>query len=194
MLLRSAQTLTVGRLAGTYNFGFIDTTEFVGPLSFVDVNKTAGFWQFQATGFSVGNNVSANGTSSSAFVPLAHEAIADTGTTLLMLPPAIAKAYYSQVAGAQLDAQAGGFVFPCSSALPDLALQIGTYKAVVPADLIKFAPVDSTSLATATTCFGGVQSANGLPFAIYGDIFLKAQFTVFNAAELKLGFAPKSGV
>ncbi|KAJ4296047.1 hypothetical protein N0V88_004749 [Collariella sp. IMI 366227] len=118
------------------------------------------------------------------FVPLTHSAIADTGTTLLMLPSAIAQAYYWQVPGAKSSAQAGGWVFPCGAALPDLTLHIGSYKAVIPGELMLFAPADTDDFETAT-------SSSGFPFAIYGDVFFKAQFTVFDVEGERLGFAGK---
>ncbi|KAK4128842.1 acid protease [Parathielavia appendiculata] len=177
--------------AGNYNFGFIDETEFTGPLSFIDVNTTRGFWEFQASGFSIQSNANSSSNTSSMFVPVAHSAIADTGTTLLLLPAAIAQAYYWQVPSARSSAVVGGWVFPCNATLPDLTLHIGTYKAVVPGELIKFAPADTDDFETATVCYGGVQSSSGMPFAIYGDVFLKAQFTVFDVEGHQLGFAPK---
>jgi hypothetical protein len=125
------------------------------------------------------------------FVPISHSAIADTGTTLLMLPSAITQAYYWQVPGARSSAQVGGWVFPCDTPLPDLTLHIGTYKAVIPGELMVFSPVDTDDLETATVCYGGLQSSSGFPFAIYGDVFFKAQFTVFDVEEKRLGFAPK---
>jgi hypothetical protein len=176
---------------GNYNFGFIDETEFTGPLTFVDVNSTAGHWQFQASGFSIQAANSTGNDTASMFVPISHSAIADTGTTLLMLPAAITQAYYWQVPGARTAAEVGGWVFPCDAALPDLTLHIGAYKAVIPGELMVFAPVDTDELETATVCYGGIQSSSGMPFAIYGDVFFKAQFTVFDVEEGKLGFAPK---
>lgn len=120
-------------------------------------------------------------------------AIADTGTTLLLLPTAIVQAYYEQVPGASNNASAGGYVFPCQAQLPDYAAQIGSSSAVVPGSLMRFSPVDTDDFATATLCYGGIQDAAGLSFAIYGDVFLKSQFVVFRGDEPQLGFAPKSG-
>ncbi|KAI1497190.1 aspartic peptidase domain-containing protein [Biscogniauxia marginata] len=169
---------------GNYNFGFIDTSEFSGAITYVPVNTSSGFWQFTSSGFSVGGG---------AATSLAHEAIADTGTTLLLVPDAIAAAYYAQVEGAADATQtAGGYVFPCSAALPDYTALIGDYEAVVPGEFIRFSPVDGDSFEDSTTCFGGIQAAPaGFPFAIYGDVFLKAQFVVFHGGETALGFASK---
>lgn len=112
----------------------------------------------------------------------------DTGTSLLLVPNDIVEAYYSQVQGAQNSAQLGGYVFNCNTQLPSFTVAIEGYKAVIPGDLIKYAPVTDGS----PICFGGIQGNEDLGFSIFGDIFLKSQYVVFSADGPKLGFAPQA--
>ena len=63
--------------AGNYNFGYIDSSEYTGSITYVPVNTANGFWEFTGTGYAVG---------SGAFTSSSTDAIADTGTTLLYLP------------------------------------------------------------------------------------------------------------
>ena len=55
---------------------------------------------------------------------------------------------------------------------------------------MNYAPVSDGS----TTCFGGIQSDDGVGFSIFGDVFLKSQFVVFSDASggPQLGFAAKT--
>ncbi|KAI1155827.1 eukaryotic aspartyl protease [Nemania diffusa] len=170
---------------GNYNFGFIDSSEFTGEITYLPVNTSSGFWQFTSQGYKVGN--------SSTMMLATHQAIADTGTTLLLVPDSIAAAYYAQIPGAENAAQtAGGYIFPCSATLPSYTAVIGSYQAVIPGKFINFAPVDGNTFADATTCFGGIQAVPaGFPFAIYGDVFLKSQFVVFHGGDSQLGLAAK---
>jgi len=164
---------------GTYDFGYIDATKHTGIITYVPVNTAKGFWEFTSNGYAVG---------SGAFESSSIDAIADTGTTLLYLPTNIVSAYYAKVSGARYDSTQGGYTFPCSGTLPSITLGIGSYKAVVPGSYIVYAPT------AGSTCFGGIQRNTGIGFSIYGDIFLKSQFVVFNgdSSYPQLGFAPKA--
>lgn len=116
---------------GNYNFGYIDSSEYTGSITYTPVNTANGFWEFTGSGYAVG---------SAKFVSLSIDAIADTGTTLLYLPAAAVKAYYAKVTGATNSASQGGYIFPCSATLPSITLGIGSYRAVVPGSYINYAP------------------------------------------------------
>ncbi|KAL9004349.1 MAG: hypothetical protein Q9188_002843 [Gyalolechia gomerana] len=162
---------------GSYTFGYVDAAQHTGSVTYVGVNTANGFWQFTSNGYAVG---------SGGFVSQSIDSIADTGTTLLYLPSGVVSAYYAKVSGARYNSAQGGYTYPCSSTLPSITLGIGSYRAVVPGSYINYAPVSSS------TCFGGIQANTGIGFSIFGDIFLKAQFVVFQDSPLQLGFAPKS--
>jgi aspergillopepsin I len=110
--------------------------------------------------------------------------------TLASIEDEIVDAYYSQVDGAQNDSQQGGYIFSCDTQLPDFTVTIGGHDAVVPGNYINFAPVDDQG----TSCFGGIQSSADIGFAIYGDVFLKSQYVVFDQTQgsPRLGVAAKA--
>jgi aspergillopepsin I len=114
--------------------------------------------------------------------------IADTGTTLLMLPEAVVTAYYSQVDGAQDSEQEGGYVFSCDATLPDFTFAVGDGQITIPGKFINWAPVDTSN----QTCYGGLQSDADIGISIFGDIALKAAFVVFDGGNKRLGWAAKA--
>lgn len=169
--------------SGVYEFGKIDSSKFVGQMAWTSVKADTGFWQFGSTKFAVGDQLFDN--------PQGSDAIADTGTSLLLVDQQVAEAYYKQVKGAQLNNQVGGFIFPCDAQLPDMSVAIGdSYMAKVSSKQLVFAPVDKAN----TTCFGGVQGNSGSGLQIYGDVLFRSQFVAFNGGNQSVGFAQKPGV
>lgn len=164
--------------AGSYDFGFVDDSKYTGDLDYTDVDNSRGFWMFNANGYAIGD--SSKSTS--------LDGIADTGTTLLMLPDNVVSAYYAQVDGAQMDEQQGGYTFDCDATLPDFSLVINGNKHTTPGKYINYAPVQGS------TCFGGIQSDEGVGFSIFGDIFLKSQYVVFDdsGSSPRIGFGQQS--
>ncbi|KAI0853072.1 endothiapepsin [Daldinia vernicosa] len=165
--------------AGTYDFGVVDKSKYTGDITYTDVDSSQGFWSFTSSGYGVGNT---------SFKSSPFAGIADTGTTLALLPDTIVTAYYRQVSGAKLDSQQGGYVFPCTASLPDFVFGVEDAKFTIPGQYINYAPVDDS------TCFGGIQSDEGIGFSIFGDVALKAAFVVFDSSSgsPRLGFAQKS--
>lgn len=177
-----AVTLKKGA-AGTYDFGYIDSSKYTGSITYSSVSSSQGFWQITASGYAVGSGSSV----SSSFT-----AIADTGTTLVYLPTAIVKAYYAKVSGSQNSNTFGGYVFPCTATLPNLSIVIAGVKQTIPGSYINYAPADSSG----STCYGGIQSNTGIGLSILGDVFLKSKYVVFenSGSSPRLGIAQQAGV
>lgn len=110
----------------------------------------------------------------------------DTGTTLVLLDDDVVEAYYNEINSAQYDNSQGGYVFDCDADVPDFAITVGDYTATIPGDYINFASAGSN------TCYGGIQSNSGIGFSIFGDVFLKSQYVVFDASGPQIGFAAQA--
>ena len=164
---------------GSYDFGFIDSTKYRGSITYVPVETDSGFWQFDAGNYSVGR------TKHSSTI---GATIADTGTTLAYLPDSVCNDYYSQISGASMSQQQGGWIFPCSTKMLPLRINIGGKYFAIPAKFMTFAPVSNTQ------CFGSLQSNTGMGFSILGDVFLKNAFVVFDQTQAtpRLGFAKQA--
>ncbi|POS72559.1 endothiapepsin [Diaporthe helianthi] len=163
---------------GTYNFGFIDETAYTGEIEYVPIDSSQGFWTFNTTGYQVGSN---------AYTSAPITGIADTGTTLMLLPKDVVDAYYDAIQSSSYDRINGGYVFPCDTVLPDFSFGVGKATVTVPGSYINYAPVDSAN----SSCYGGIQDDSGIGFAIFGDVALKASFVVFDGENEQLGWANK---
>lgn len=129
---------------GAYEFGRIDTTKIGQELAWIPANTTEGFWSFSTRGYKVGDyhgNGNRNGID--GFDKLegggVATAIADTGTTLMLVAKEVAEAYYGQVEGAKHMPHFGGVTFPCDAKLPDLWVDVGgVYAARIKGEDIRF--------------------------------------------------------
>ncbi|QDS77639.1 hypothetical protein FKW77_002722 [Venturia effusa] len=168
------------RAIGSYDFGYIDKSKYTGEIAYTNVTGTRGFWTFAPTGYSVGDGPVVNAT---------MNAIADTGTSLWYLPRAVTDGYWAKVPGAQYNSLQAGWMFPCGSKLPDMSIVISGQKVVVSGVNMEYQQISSQQ------CYGGIQRDTGMPFSIFGDVFLKGVFAVFESREgqtPRLGFAQQS--
>lgn len=160
---------------GNYNFGYINKSEYTGNIQYAQVDPTSPFWRISPTGYKIAE------TEHDDII----DAIVDTGTSLLLLPDSVVYDYYGQVPGSLYDLSHGMMVFPCDAELPDFYLTIKKYQGKVPGRYMIYGNENQEY------CFGGLQSSAGLPFSVLGDVFLKAQFVVFDYADGIVGFANK---
>lgn len=172
--------MCAARLAGKYNFGYIDNNAYTGSITYVNVDNSQGFWGFTSSGYQVG---------SGSFSSSSIQGIADTGTTLLYLPSSVVKAYYGKISGSQNSNSAGGYVYPCSATPPDFTFGVGSARITVPGEFMNFGQISSGS----SKCFGGLQSSSSIGVNIFGDVALKSAFVVFNGGSTPtLGWASKN--
>jgi hypothetical protein len=163
---------------GNYNFGYLNKSEYTGEIGYAPVERGAAYWKITVSGYQVG----ADGE----FGDYDWKAIVDTGTSLLLLPESMVDFYYSKVEGARYDRDADMMFVPCNAALPDFIFQVGDYNGTVPGHYINYGKRTS-----GPDCYGGIQIADGISFAVLGDILLKSQFVVFDIGKERVGFAAK---
>jgi aspergillopepsin I len=164
---------------GAYDFGATDSSKYTGTIVYTNVDSSNGFWEYPSTSYSVG---------SSSGSMQGFTGITDTGTTLVLMADAAVTAYYNQVSGSSNSQSDGGYIFPCSTTLPDLSFAIGDNTATIPGSLLNFAAASASG-----SCFGGVQSVGQGTQNIYGDVFLNANYGVFDASGPSFGFATSTG-
>ncbi|EWZ78796.1 hypothetical protein FOWG_16994 [Fusarium oxysporum f. sp. lycopersici MN25] len=144
-----------------YTFGFIDTDLF--PSASVSVK---------------GKIINLSG----------NKAIADTGTTLVLVSDEVCEALYNAIPEARYSPTQQGYVFPRSTKvedLPEFKVAIGDKQFVIqPQDLV-FAPADKDNW------YGGLQSRGNLPFDIFGDAFLKSVYAIWDQGNKRFGVVPK---
>lgn len=164
---------------GEVTFGGLDATKFDAATltTFANVN-TQGFWEGAMPAVAV------NGADAGL---AGRTAILDTGTTLIIAPPADAAAVHALIKGAASDGQ-GGFTVPCT--LTDsVALTFGnTSFAIDPRD-IAVAPVDAAD--PAGTCTSGISSGaiGAATEWLVGDVFLKNAYFSTDVGKNQISLA-----
>ncbi|KAJ6005631.1 aspergillopepsin A-like aspartic endopeptidase [Penicillium sp. IBT 35674x] len=177
-------TSLLGNEGGLYEFGTIDHSLYSGTLANVSVDSSNGFWQFKTTGYGVNSN-------GKPTVSINNTAICDTGTTLMLVSPAIVTDYYSRVNGSSYSNSLGAYIYPCDTDLPDLTIQIdnGIMNATISGSELAYEGVGTNTNTGQAMCYGGLQSSGESSFQIFGDIFLKAFYVVFDQRGPSLGIA-----
>ncbi|TFK94926.1 acid protease [Polyporus arcularius HHB13444] len=172
-------TVKLGRgdEAGFYSFGFIDDSVTSEPITYTPVDNSQGFWQVPSTSWTLNGETKERS---------GNTTILDTGTTLLLVSDDVVDAFYGAIEGATFDNQQGGYKFPSDATVPDVSFAVGDKLYKVSEKDIKFSDAGDGFT------FGGIQSSGNLGFDIFGDIFLKNVYVVFDQAEKRVGLAQRT--
>ncbi|KAI0399215.1 aspartic peptidase domain-containing protein [Xylaria palmicola] len=171
---------------GSFNFGYIDEKLHDSEIVYTDVDTSDGFWGVKNTAF----GISGENLTYSFLTP--KTVIVDTGTTLLFAPQSSVDTYFSKVPGANFSEREYGYVVPCDAELPDFLWEISDeagniVKGAIPGTYFIYAHTSDE------LCFAGLQSLSGFTGVqgIFGDIFLKSGFFVFDIKGKRFGAASK---
>ncbi|KAI1136559.1 acid protease [Hypoxylon sp. FL0543] len=171
---------------GSFNFGYINDSLHDSDIQYVNVNNSLGYWAVQQTGFSIG------GSDVKYEFDEAEDVIIDTGSTLFYAPAEAVRMYFNTVPGANYSYRDYGYVLPCDSTPPDFIFELGDAEGnritgSVPGAYFIYAHT------TDRTCYAGLQSLGSfsdMP-SIFGDVFLKSSFSVFDIGKQRFGLATK---
>ncbi|XP_005187123.1 lysosomal aspartic protease [Musca domestica] len=165
-LARNGSSLSGGEMI----LGGVDPNQYTGNITYVPVSQK-GYWQFEITSAVV------NGTN----VCDQCQGIADTGTSLIAVPDDQYENIQAAI-GAVYDEDYSAYLLNCSSidSLPVLNFTIGGAQFTVEGNdyVIQMDGICSSAFET-----------SGANFWILGDIFIGKYYTVFDMANMVVGFA-----
>jgi len=169
---------------GFYTFGYIDEPTLGGqtPLYTPLVPTGPGFWAFPSTTANIGGN--------EISIP-DNVAIADTGTTLILLSSdTVVNEIYSLLGGGCLNTTGGNptCIYPQNADIPSITLYIGEYPVTLDPQDFAIAPAGEGYEGYNV---GAVQpSTSG--FDIFGDAFLINIYAIFDFGNEQFGFVPRA--
>ncbi|KAI0485412.1 aspartic peptidase domain-containing protein [Xylaria cf. heliscus] len=171
---------------GSFNFGYIEDSLYDSDVVYTSIDTSDGFWGVKNTAF----GISGENLTYSFLTP--KTVIVDTGTTLLFAPDASVDTYFAKIPGANFSEKEYGYVVPCDAKLPDFLWEISdeaghVVKGAVPGEYLIYAHT------TDELCFAGLQAISAFAGVqgIFGDIFLKSGFFVFDIKGKRFGAASK---
>ncbi|KAH9939962.1 acid protease [Amylocystis lapponica] len=184
-----------GTESSFYSFGFIDTTVTPNPITYTPVDNSQGFWQVSSRAYVLDRKQIARS---------GNTAILDTGTSLCLVEDQVVEKIYGasllfrpppvhvdsacaagMIDRARFSSHQGGWVYPKSAKVPEVGFAVGDRFYYVNEVDFGFGDADEGWM------LGGIQSRGDLDFDIFGDVFLKSVYVVFNQGEKTVGVAQR---
>ncbi|RIB28563.1 aspartic peptidase domain-containing protein [Gigaspora rosea] len=162
---------------GNLTIGGVELNSFTGSLNFINLATNSGFWEIPM------DDVSVNGK---FFGFKNRVTIMDTGTTLIIAPPADVQAIHKLIPGAVLLQQQEEYAIPCNTTTK-IALKFnGVSYAINTKDLVRDLVSARLNLCLSGISPGVVGSNNQW---LVGDVFLKNVYSVFDFGARSIGLA-----
>lgn len=158
---------------GEVNFGGINTSKFVGDISYTATN--ADTWTIPLDDAYV-DGQACDFSSKSATI--------DTGTTYILIPPADAATLFALIPGSYQSGK--NYIIPCNSTATVEFEFSGVKYSISPDDYI-----GATSSGGCVSTIVGHQSS-GPDTWLVGDVFLKNVYSVFDYDNARIGFGARS--
>ncbi|KAJ3383853.1 hypothetical protein HDU84_003375 [Entophlyctis sp. JEL0112] len=168
---------------GELTINGLDTTKFSGTLNYVSISSKT-YYQFNPKGatFTVGSQ-------SIAFTNTGNGAIADTGTSLFLIPNAMSDTLNTAIGSDSYSSSDGVYPIACSKATsgPNIVFKLGAVTITIPPSIYVVSDGNGGCF-SGISQIGEVSSGSG-PAYIFGDTFLRAAYTVFDVKNSRIGFA-----
>jgi hypothetical protein len=181
--------------SGEVTFGGYDTAHYSGKITWIPLVKyTAdgsaeyGYFSFSISKWtwSVTGNSKVPGGKGNVFTTYTDPngatnlAVADTGSTAIMIPttPAIKIAKALKLS---YNNNLQGYTVPCSNSLPAVNFHYGSTTFTIPSSIYTYKTPTGV-------CFFGI-AGGGDGLAVFGDVFTRAYYTMFDKAGHRVGFA-----
>ncbi|KAJ3176023.1 hypothetical protein HDU87_005540 [Geranomyces variabilis] len=156
--------------SGELSLGGADSSKYTGSFNYLPLNAET-YWQFSTSSATA----SVNGKSHKFTT---KNAIADSGTTLVIVDDAVASSIYSAVGA---DSQ-GNIDCGAADSAPPIVFNLGGKSYSIPASVWLFNDGDQ--------CICGVQGgAADAGVVIFGDVFMRQYYTLFDVTNKRVGFA-----
>ncbi|XP_044307225.1 pepsin B-like [Varanus komodoensis] len=166
---------------GEVIFGGIDDRLFTGEISWAPVTHEK-YWQIGMEKFSIGNKAT-------DWCSKGCQVVVDTGTSQLTIPGQYLKSFLQAVGAKQ--AGDGEFLVNCNNIqkMPTITFVINRSQFPLPPSAYVTKNNGYCTVAVVATYLPAV---NGQPLWIFGDVFLKEYYSVFDMGNNRIGFAPSA--
>ncbi|KAJ3195695.1 hypothetical protein HDU83_004238 [Entophlyctis luteolus] len=168
---------------GELTINGVDSSKYSGSLEYISISSDT-YYQFNPKGatFTVGSK-------KIAFTNTGNGAIADTGTSLLLIPNAMSDSLNSAIGAGAYDSSQGIYAIDCSKASsgPTITFKLSNVAITIPSSIYVMSDGNGGCI-SGISRIGSISSGSG-PAYIFGDTFLRAAYSVFDVANNRLGFA-----